>query len=1192
MKELIHIFSQGTDFQHVLKAIQNGMKEQLVTGLNGSSRTLFMSALFQENREAQLVVTHNLHQAQKIYEDLIEWLDEESVYLYPVNELIASEIATASPEFKRQRIEVLNKLALKEKIIVIVPLAGLKRLLPPPSVWKKAQISITWGDEINLEELQAKLLTMGYKRVEMVEAEGEYSIRGGIIDVYPPASSPVRIELFDTEVDSIRTFDIETQRSQENVQRITLGPSVEWILFEEHYELGAKKVEEALHKQLAKVRDEEVKAKLKEHIGWEIEQLRQKQSFQGIYKYISCFYGQRTTLVDYFEPGSVVIVDEPTRLLEAETNFQREEAEWKTLMMQTGEFLPELSISLPFSEWKEKVKKPLVYLSLFLRQIPQTSPQNIVHFTSKPMQHFHSQFPVLQTEINRWQKNRDRIVFLAGDSERVERMLRILDDFQIEARKLKGDAALVEGIPQVVVGRIQSGFELPTHRLVVVTENELFAQQKKRKPRTQTQVSNVERIKSYTDLNEGDYVVHVNHGIGRYVGLKTLEINGAHKDYLHIQYAGDDKLYVPVENIDQVQKYLGSEDKAPKLYRLGGNEWKRVKSRVRSSVQDIAEHLLKLYAKREATPGYAFSPDTEIHREFDALFPYEETPDQKRAIEEIKRDMEKPRPMDRLLCGDVGYGKTEVAIRAAFKAVMDSKQVAVLVPTTILAQQHYETFKERFRDFPVEIDVLSRFRTRKEQNETVKRIKNGVVDIIIGTHRLLSKDVQFKDLGLLIVDEEQRFGVAHKEKIKQLKANVDVLTLTATPIPRTLHMSMLGVRDLSVIETPPENRFPVQTYVVEYQGALVREAIERELARGGQVYFVYNQVQGIERKAEEIRALVPDARVAVAHGQMKETELEAIMLDFLDGEYDVLVSTTIIETGVDIPNVNTLIVYDADKMGLSQLYQLRGRVGRSNRTAYAYFTYQRGKVLSEVAEKRLEAIKEFTELGSGFKIAMRDLAIRGAGNLLGAEQHGFINSVGFDLYSQMLKEAIEELKGERPQEEPVELEMDVHIDAYIPEDYVQDSKQKIEMYKKVAAVSTLEDVREVEEEFMDRFGAPPPPVGRLIKLSKLKAYAKRYKLDTIVLKDQVLRLLFHPSQNDKIDGGQLFKLASQYGRRVGLVSDVKIGVTVKVNGMSEDEWLDLTLDLFDKMAEANVVKGEESNAQHNSFEPREEKQAL
>ncbi|GJM83448.1 hypothetical protein HMSSN139_59440 [Paenibacillus sp. HMSSN-139] len=604
---------------------------------------------------------------------------------------------------------------------------------------------------------------------------------------------------------------------------------------------------------------------------------------------------------------------------------------------------------------------------------------------------------VLKAEMERWKKSGAHVIMLASTDERMDRMRRVLQDYGIEE-------------PSLLQGNLQSGFELPSVHLVVITEGEMFSQKQRKARRVGKSMDNAERIKSYTELKVGDYVVHQNHGIGKYMGIGTLEVGGIHKDYMHILYAGGDKLSVPIEQIDMIQKYVGSEDKEPKIYKLGGNEWTRVKNKVRSSVQDIADDLIKLYAERQAAPGYAFEKDTPEQQEFEGMFPYEETPDQLRAIEEIKKDMEQSRPMDRLLCGDVGYGKTEVAIRAAFKAAIEGKQVAVLVPTTILAQQHYETFRERFAGYPINIQSLSRFRSRKEQNETIKGVRQGTVDVVIGTHRILSQDLVFKDLGLLIVDEEQRFGVTHKEKLKKLKTNVDVLTLTATPIPRTLHMSMLGVRDLSVIETPPENRFPVQTYVVEHSQSLVREAIEREMARGGQIYYLYNRVQGIQEMASQISMLVPDARVGIGHGQMSEQELEKTILDFLDGEYDVLVSTSIIETGVDIPNVNTLIVHDADKMGLSQLYQLRGRVGRSNRIAYAYFTYQRDKSLTEVAEKRLQSIKEFTELGSGFKIAMRDLAIRGAGNLLGAEQHGFIASVGFDLYSQMLAEEIQKRK--------------------------------------------------------------------------------------------------------------------------------------------------------------------------------------
>lgn len=1176
MNDIIQYFSASKDYQHVLSAHRNGIKEQLITGLSGSARTLFLSALYGDQKQSQLIVTHNLHQAQKLYEDLVEWLGEEEVYLYPVNELISSEVVTASPELRGQRIKVLNHLVQSKRSIVIVPLAGLRRFLPPFQIWREAQTHLVWREEIILEEFQKKLLFLGYQRVDMVESQGEYSVRGGIIDIFSASEeNPIRIELFDTEIDSIRIFDLETQRSIRQLKEVTIGPTVEWIFSVEHYHHAAEQLEKALADQLKKTKDKQVQEKLIENIGWELEQIRNQSSFQGLYKYISCFYASPGTILDYMPKQTLVIFDEPARILESEEHYQKEETEWKTSMIQVGEYLFNLSTSISLLDWKKDLNRPILYLSLFLRQVAHTNPQNIVNFTAKLMQNFHGQLPALKTELGKWEKSKQAILFLASDQARAKRMLRVLEDFQIEARLQTKEESIFRGKPMVRVGRIQNGFELPVDGLVIVTEGEIFNKQQKKKVHTQKNISNAERIKNYSELHTGDYVVHVNHGIGKYLGIETLEIGGAHKDYLHIKYAGNDKLYVPVEQIDQVQKYVGNnEDITPKVYALGGSDWKKVKSKVKASVQDMAADLIKLYAKRESAPGFPFSKDNELHQEFSSLFPYQETGDQLRAIEEIKEDMEQSRPMDRLLCGDVGYGKTEVAIRAAFKAVMDGKQVAILVPTTILAQQHYETFRERFQDYPVEIAVLSRFRSRKEQNQTMKNLKTGVVDIVIGTHRILSKDIEFRDLGLLIVDEEQRFGVSHKEKIKKVRGNVDVLTLTATPIPRTLHMSMLGVKDLSVIETPPENRFPVQTYVAEYNGALIREAIERELARDGQVFFLYNQVQGIERMSEEVRALVPDARVGIAHGQMKESELESVMIGFLEGEFDVLVSTTIIETGVDIPNVNTLIVYDADKLGLSQLYQLRGRVGRSNRMAYAYFTYRRDKVLTEIAEKRLQAIKEFTELGSGFKIAMRDLSIRGAGNLLGPEQHGFIASVGFDLYSQMLKEAIEELRGGGEKEEKRSVELDVHIDAYIPESYIADGKLKIEMYKKVAAAQDLSDIQETEEEFMDRFGSIPDPVWRLLMVAKLKVYALALQIDSIVLKDDKLKMMFHPSLNDKIDGSRLIHIVNQFDRRLGLISGTLIGITLKVNGLEENQWLAMIDDVLSKLNTTNMMKEE------------------
>ncbi|MGM7703734.1 transcription-repair coupling factor [Pseudalkalibacillus sp. Hm43] len=1172
MQGLLKYFCDNDDFQSLITGMSEGLREQLVSGLSNSARTLLMAGLYQSNSRAQLVVTHNLFQAQKLYEDLVAILGEETVHLYPVNELTSAEIAIASPELKSQRIDVLNRLADRsDGGVIITPIAGLRRMIPPKNVWNARRVTFKRGTDIELDDVKNQLIAMGYERSDMITGPGEFSIRGGILDIFPlTEAQPLRIELFDTEVDSIRYFDVETQRSENQLQEIQVGPAEEIILFPEHYERAVSKVDLGLSRSLQKIKDAGVKEKLTENIGYEIEQLKHRQTFQGMYKYISCYYEHPASLLDYLPEDALVIMDEISRVQETSSNLEKEEAEWHTTLLNQGEILSGLRLSHQYEDLVNRPKLMFLYLSLFLRHVPHTNPQNIINMSCKAMQNFHGQLNVLLSEVQRWHKSKDAVVFLAANKERAKRLERVMEDYKIEAALTDGNTPLTPGKNHIIIGDLNGGFELPMRKLVVLTEEEVFTKKTTRKPRRPQKVSNAERIKSYSELKVGDYVVHINHGIGKYLGIETLEINGVHKDYLNLKYAGDDKLYVPVEQIDQVQKFVGSEGKEPKVYKLGGSEWKKVKSKVQSSVQDIADDLIKLYAEREASKGYAFSEDAGLQQEFESAFPYQETEDQLRAIEEIKKDMEMERPMDRLLCGDVGYGKTEVAIRAAFKAINDGKQVAFLVPTTILAQQHYETFLERFAEFPITIRSLSRFRTRKEQTETLKGLKAGTVDIVVGTHRILSKDIQFKDLGLLIIDEEQRFGVTHKEKIKQMKTNVDVLTLTATPIPRTLHMSMLGVRDLSVIETPPENRFPVQTYVVEYSGGIIREAIERELSRGGQVYFLYNRVESIERMADQISQLVPDARVAYAHGQMRENELESVMIDFLDGNYDVLVSTTIIETGVDIPNVNTLIVNDADKMGLSQLYQLRGRVGRSNRVAYSYFMYQRDKVLTEVAEKRLQAIKEFTELGSGFKIAMRDLSIRGAGNLLGAQQHGFIDSVGFDLYSQMLKEAIEERKGEKPKKKEFELELDLNVDAYIPSSYIADEKQKIDMYKRFKGIENFEDVLDLHDEMIDRFGDYPEQVENLFAVSRIKLYAQREKVEKVEqMKNNQVQLLLSKETTLQLDGSKLFDIVNKIGRHVNLgMEKEQIKVIVNHKKMADEKLLKTIEEVLEKVPDA------------------------
>ena len=1179
MQVIINPMKQDVNIGTIAAGLEKGLSEQLVSGLSGSARQTLMTALWQMTNRPVCVVTHNMFQAQKVFEDLSELVPADQVLLYPRNELIGSELAIASPEMLAQRIHVFNRLAQGFTGFLVAPFAGLRSLVVPPHVWKNAQIQLNVGDELDIEAFLLRCVELGYERVDMVERKGEMSVRGGILDLFPIDSEyPVRIELFDVEIDSIRTFDMVTQRSLNEVQTYLLGPAKEMIASTALLQESADRLEEKLGETLGKLKDGAVKEKMLERIGSDIENMRQGQRFAHLYSYISVIYPEQATLLSYMPPETFVIVDEPNRVMDTAAQLQKEEAEWLTGRIAKGEYMANLTLSRTYEDILSARKRQLVYLSLFLRQSPKTQPQNIVNLTCRSMQNFHGQMNVLKTELARWKKSQDQIIFVAADIERAKRLERVLHDYDMEADLLTEPVESVPpGRPTIILGNLQSGFELPLNKLVVITEGEVFTAKQRKARKVQQTMSNAERIKNYTELKPGDFVVHVNHGIGKYLGIETKEILGIHKDYLHIQYAAGDSLFVPIDQIDHVQKYVASEEAQPKIYSLGGSEWKRVKNKVRSSVKDIAEDLIKLYAAREAAVGHAFSADTLEQREFEAMFPYQETPDQLRAINEVKADMERSRPMDRLICGDVGYGKTEVAIRAAFKAVMDGKQVAVLVPTTILAQQHYETFRERFADYPIRVEVLSRFRSRKEQNATLKGLKEGTVDVVIGTHRLLSKDLTFRDLGLLIVDEEQRFGVSHKEKLKQLKTNVDVITLTATPIPRTLHMSMLGVRDLSIIETPPENRFPVQTYVMEYSPTLVREAIEREMARGGQVFFLYNHVQGIEQMAEQVSMLVPDARIAVAHGQMNESELESVILDFLEGNFDVLVSTTIIETGVDIPNVNTLIIYNADKMGLSQLYQLRGRVGRSNRIAYAYFTYQRDKVLTEVAEKRLQAIKEFTELGSGFKIAMRDLSIRGAGNLLGAEQHGFINSVGFDLYSQMLKEAIDELKGEAKQENTSPVEINLQLDAYIPSLYITDSRQKIEMYKKFVAVSSLEDVDDLADELVDRFGPIPKPVENLLTISRLRVYALKHHITEISQKNpDEIKLYLHPSQNNNIDGGALFALASNWSRRLGLTGGQQIVITVKVKGLQEDEGVQLVEKLLRNFHQVRKDTGTES----------------
>ncbi|ARU60988.1 transcription-repair coupling factor [Tumebacillus avium] len=1157
MQSLVRILSSDGDYLRTVQNCQDGIRDQLITGLTGSAQHLWLAGIRGSLARPLLIVTHSMGRAQQVFEDLLELLPGEEIRLFPNREMGYADVLAYSPELASSRLSVLESLVRGENFITIAPIAALHETLTSPHEFLQAGKTLQVGDEIEINDLAAHLAYLGYERVEMVESKGEFSVRGGIIDVFPlTRDEAVRIELFDVEVDSIRTFDPADQRSQGKIDKVSFWPIREVIAPPARIQAAGTELQKRLETHLAKLQNAEVAEKLRENMGADLDQMEQGNWFPNLHRYFELIDPEPFNLLRYVRQDTVFIYDEPSRLKESIKALEKEDLENITTALEYGELLPGLVAEKKRNNiFTDKSRTKLMF-SLFTRAVPGITPQAISNVDTRSMQNFHGQMNVLKSELERWAKLSYQVVFLAATEERAERLHRVLEDYKMRADLLQDWDGARRG-PLILIGNLATGFELSSLRLAVITETEVFTNKKKtRKMKT---LSDAQKIKSYQDLKVGDYVVHVNHGIGKYMGISTKEILGIHKDYLHIKYKGKDELFVPVEQIDLVQKYIGQEEKEPKIYSLGGSEWQRVRSKVQSAVQDIAQDLIKLYAERQATPGHKFTEDTPWQREFEAMFPYNETDDQIRCIKEIKKDMEMTRPMDRLLCGDVGYGKTEVAIRAAFKAVMDGKQVAVLVPTTILAQQHFQTFKERCAGFPVNVELVSRFRSKGQITEVTKGIKNGSVDIVIGTHRLLSKTMDFKDLGLLIIDEEQRFGVSHKEKLKQLRTNVDALTLTATPIPRTLHMSMIGVRDLSVIETPPENRFPVQTFVVEQQDGIVREAIERELGRGGQVYYLFNKVNGIQEMANHLKQLVPDAKVLVGHGQMPEEELERTMLDFLQGDADVLVSTTIIETGLDVPNVNTLIVHDADHLGLSQLYQLRGRVGRSNRIAYAYFTYQRNKVLTEVAEKRLQAIKEFTELGSGFKIAMRDLSIRGAGNLLGAQQHGFIASVGFDLYSQMLSEAIEDLKeGVEKVEKLPDPTVELSVDAYIPTTYITDAMQKIEIYKKFVAARTLEDVRDLEEEVEDRFGDIPVEVRNLLCVSRLKANAIRYGMTEIKQTPQgdvIIRL--QEDQSKKIDGEKLFSLTREFPNRMKLTAQQQIVITLKVKGLKEAELLQM-----------------------------------
>jgi transcription-repair coupling factor (superfamily II helicase) len=1172
MHKLLRLLENAPEFAAVSESLENGIKQQLIYGLSGSQRSYLLAALRARTERPVLVICPDRPQGERLCADFAAFSPEDKVVFFPANEIMSFELLAESYEVRAQRLDVLERLGREENIVVVAPVKALFTRLTPPAVFRSASQTLTPGQILDLTDLIAALAARGYERAEMVERRGQFSVRGGIIDVYPPAvEQPYRIEFFGDEIDSIRTFDPFSQRSLENSASLRLGPASELVLTPEVRLQGIKALSEALERRLKRLRDINKKNDLRRGVEGVLEKLGDNFVAPGQAQYLPYFYPGAGTFFDYLADDAFVFFDEVGQIREAARAAEMLMRETFIGSLEAGRVLPEqMDLYATFDGLSAAAQqRQTIYSTLLLRQIPQTAPERIVNFVSRPLYAVPGKFTVLQEEINGLLRKDYRVIIATGTAERAVKLTELLAGAGMKVYCDPDLAALPSpGQAAVTVGSFEAGFDFPSLRLALITDAEVIARPKRR-PRRAARAGRKEL--SLSELRSGDYVVHVNHGIGRFLGVKTLTIDGVGKDYVFIQYAGADRLYIPVDQIGQVQKYVGAEGQEPKISKLGGSEWMKAKSAVTAAVEEMAEELLNLYAVRQSQPGFRFSGDTVWQKEFEAKFPYEETADQLQAVGEIKADMEQERPMDRLLCGDVGYGKTEVAVRAAFKAVMDSKQVAVLVPTTILAQQHYNTFRERFADYPVTIAMLSRFCSQREQKRTLRSLSGGAVDIVIGTHRLIQEDVRFKELGLVIVDEEQRFGVAHKERLKRLRQNVDVLTLTATPIPRTMQMSLVGLRDMSVINEPPEDRYPVQTYVMEYDEALVRDAILRETDRGGQVYFVHNAVQTIDKVARHIQKLVPEARIAVGHGQMKEEELEKVMLEFIEGEVDILVCTTIVETGLDIPNVNTLIVDNADHFGLSQLYQLRGRVGRTNRLAAAYFLYRRDKVLTEVAEKRLQTIKEFTEFGSGYKIALRDLEIRGAGNLLGPEQHGHLLAVGFELYCQMLEEAIRKAKG-IPVEKTVEPVIELPLAALLPDTYVSDGKQKIGLYKKIAATRSEADVDDILDEMQDRFGDLPPETLNLLTVARLRTLARTAGIASVIWQRDRVILKFAPDA--MIDGEKLWHLVQEHQRNVILTAAKKPFLSFRSAG-AMPETLRRLLNFMRRLKDCAVCAGSE-----------------
>lgn len=1070
MQAVLAPLMELADFQDLIKERKKEKGIIQIAGCVSSQKTHLMYALG-DGCEYRVIAFSSEEKAKKAYDEYRLFTD--SVYLYPARDLLFYHADIKGNVLTDQRMQVLRALTGKEEgesVTVITTMDAFLDGLPRPEELSESRIMLSPGDVLDFTKFQERLVSLGYERESQIEGPGQFAVRGGILDIYPLTEElPVRIELWGDEIDSIRSFDVESQRSVENLQEITIYPASE---------------------------------------NWR----------DGM---------ETVSFLEYFpREKTILFLDEPHRLQEMSEEVENEYFHSRESRIDAGMEEPEEE-QLKVFQTKDIIGKMNQYSGFGMTTLESKcglfSVRGTYSIQVKGVNPYNNSFELLTRDLKRLKRSGYRVVLLSGSRTRAKRLAEDLRDYDLSSFYSEDmERQVSPGEIMVSCGYVAEGYEYPMLKFMVISETDIFGRKKKKKKRKRYEG---QKIQDFAELKPGDYVVHENHGIGVYNGIEKIEVEKVVKDYMKISYAEGGVLYIPVAQMDLIQKYAGADAKKPRLNKLGTVQWGKTKSQVKKAVQAVAEDLVKLYAARQRGEGFVYGPDTVWQQEFEEMFPFEETEDQLQAIEDTKHDMESAKIMDRLVCGDVGYGKTEIAIRAAFKAVQEGKQVVYLVPTTILAQQHYNTFVQRLKDFPVRIDLLCRFRTAAQQKKTVEDLKKGLVDIVIGTHRVLSKDVGYRDLGLLIIDEEQRFGVAHKEKIKKLKENIDVLTLTATPIPRTLHMSLIGIRDMSVLEEAPHDRMPIQTYVMEYNDEMVREAITRELSRGGQVYYVYNRVSDIADVAGKIQQLVPEANVSFAHGQMHERQLEDIMYDFINGDIDVLVSTTIIETGLDIPNANTMIIQDADRFGLSQLYQLRGRVGRSNRMAYAFLLYRRDKLLKEVAEKRLAAIREFTDLGSGIKIAMRDLEIRGAGNLLGEAQSGHMEAVGYDLYCKMLNEAVRKLKGGE-EEEIFNTSIDLNIDAYIPDAYIRNEYQKLDVYKRIAAIESEEEMDDMMEELIDRFGDIPKKVQQLLHIAALKGLAHEAYVTAVEQKGEAFKFTMY--EKAKIDVQKIPSLLGKY----------------------------------------------------------------